>query len=309
MPRIRMVKPEFFDDPNVGDLSPLARLFFIGLWTQADREGRLVDDMRRLKARIFPYEETDVEALADELHRKDMIRRYQDGTGTHLIWVRQFSKHQRPHHKETASVIAACPSGGGKHPNKVSACPERASANPPDSGVLILDPGSLESGVLESGSKPSLPRRVLRLSPEGFEAFWGAYPRKVGKGAARAEWVRLRPTAELQTQMLAELDRQRSCDQWTKDGGQFIPFPRTWLHQGRWEDEPGARRVAKNAGPQFQLKPWACRIHEPTCAQPETHCQLLEVEEGGQWAFDEEMQDCKRVAGFNQRGSKSGARV
>ena len=61
-----MIKPEFFDDPAVADLSPHARLFFIGLWLHADREGCLEDDMRRLKAKIFPYDEVNCEALAVE---------------------------------------------------------------------------------------------------------------------------------------------------------------------------------------------------------------------------------------------------
>ena len=36
MARIRTIKPEFFDDPKIGRLSPLARLAFIGLLTQSD---------------------------------------------------------------------------------------------------------------------------------------------------------------------------------------------------------------------------------------------------------------------------------
>jgi transcription elongation factor len=34
------------------------------------------------------------------------------------------------------------------------------------------------------------------------------------------------------------LEWQRKCDQWTKDNGQFVPNPETWLNQGRWNDEP-----------------------------------------------------------------------
>ncbi len=104
-----MIKPDFFDDPNIGELTPLARLFFIGLWTQADREGRVEDDVRRLKIRIFPFDAVDVEALAVELHGKDMIRRYSAGEKRGYIWIRNFTKHQRPHPKEPASLIP--PSG------------------------------------------------------------------------------------------------------------------------------------------------------------------------------------------------------
>jgi len=109
MARIRMIKPEFFDDPDMADLSMAARLLFIGLWTEADKEGRIVDDPRRLKARIFPYDDVDVDALAAELHGKDVIRRYLAGEKHGFIWIRTFKKHQRPHPKEPASVIPPCP--------------------------------------------------------------------------------------------------------------------------------------------------------------------------------------------------------
>jgi hypothetical protein len=50
-----MIKPDFFDDPDVADLSFAARLLFIGLWTLADKDGFLEDDLRRIKANIpFP---------------------------------------------------------------------------------------------------------------------------------------------------------------------------------------------------------------------------------------------------------------
>jgi hypothetical protein len=29
----------------------------------------------------------------------------------------------------------------------------------------------------------------------------------------------------------------KNSQQWTKDGGQFIPMPATWLNGRRWEDE------------------------------------------------------------------------
>ena len=37
--------------------------------------------------------------------------------------------------------------------------------------------------------------------------------------------------------MVAAVEQHCASEQWQKDGGQFIPHPRTWLHQGRWKDE------------------------------------------------------------------------
>lgn len=76
----------------------------------------------------------------------------------------------------------------------------------------------------------------------GFEDFWQAYPRRVGKLAALREWNKLNPSPEVQRQMAAALEWQR--EQW--DDPQFIPHPRTWLHQGRWMDEPPARKLSNN---------------------------------------------------------------
>ena len=37
--------------------------------------------------------------------------------------------------------------------------------------------------------------------------------------------------------LVAAVEAQKASTQWTKDNGQFIPNPATWLNQGRWEDE------------------------------------------------------------------------
>ena len=70
-----------------------------------------------------------------------------------------------------------------------------------------------------------------------FQAFWNAYPRKVGKGAAERLWKRLAPDAALLATILAAIEAQLTCAQWTKDGGEFIPHPATWLNRKGWLDE------------------------------------------------------------------------
>jgi hypothetical protein len=72
---------------------------------------------------------------------------------------------------------------------------------------------------------------------EPFLAFWQAYPRKTAKGAAAKAWDKARPPLP---DVLKALDWQCTSEQWTKDGGQFIPLPATYLNQRRWEDEPQA---------------------------------------------------------------------
>lgn len=71
-----------------------------------------------------------------------------------------------------------------------------------------------------------------------FNSFWKAYPKKTAIDAARKAFDKRKPDAEMLSQMLQALETQSASPAWTKDGGQFIPNPATWLNGGRWQDGP-----------------------------------------------------------------------
>lgn len=73
---------------------------------------------------------------------------------------------------------------------------------------------------------------------EDFLEFWGAYPKKIGKGAAYKIYLKLKLTNKEKAEIITALKWQRNSDQWLKQNGQFIPYPATYLNQRRWEDEP-----------------------------------------------------------------------
>ncbi|MCF8017805.1 MAG: hypothetical protein K9L62_00270 [Vallitaleaceae bacterium] len=75
------------------------------------------------------------------------------------------------------------------------------------------------------------------LQSERFDEFWAAYPKKVGKGAARKSWMKIKPTKELFNKILSAVEVAKKSKQWQKENGQYIPNPSTWLNQGRWDDE------------------------------------------------------------------------
>lgn len=89
-----------------------------------------------------------------------------------------------------------------------------------------------EEEETESKSEAKSNPNTSRAS--AFDAFWKAYPKKTGKEAARKSFARAK--ADIGT-MLSALEVQKQSEQWTKNNGQFIPNPTTWLNQGRWEDE------------------------------------------------------------------------
>jgi hypothetical protein len=103
MARIRYLKPEFFFDDDLAELDFGSRLFFQGLWCYADREGRLEDKPKVLKAQIMPYDSISPDKILDKLEGKFIIRYEVDGRK--YIQINNFIKHQKPHHTEKESLI------------------------------------------------------------------------------------------------------------------------------------------------------------------------------------------------------------
>jgi hypothetical protein len=92
--RIRTIKPSFFKNDDLGELDPLARILFIGLWCMADRRGRLEDRPKRIKAELLPYDDADLNFLLNGLVTRGFITRYQVGE-LRIIQIASFEKHQR----------------------------------------------------------------------------------------------------------------------------------------------------------------------------------------------------------------------
>lgn len=70
-----------------------------------------------------------------------------------------------------------------------------------------------------------------------FDTFWSAYPKKIGKDKCK-RWFDSRKVDDVFIgDILKALDIQKKSQQWSRDNGQYIPHPYTWLNQGRWQDE------------------------------------------------------------------------
>lgn len=117
MARIRTIKPEFWTDEKVVELSPLARLLFIGLWNFADDEGRMVFSPTRIKLQILPADSGDISALLGEIRGKGLIVIYAVD-GTEYLQVSNFALHQKVD-KRTASKYPSPPDTPAEFPRIV----------------------------------------------------------------------------------------------------------------------------------------------------------------------------------------------
>lgn len=109
MARSRNIKPALFKNELLGEADPLLTILFTGLWCLADREGRMEDRPKRIKAEIFPYRDIpDINGYLTDLEQLGFIARYSVG-GRAFIQVENFAKHQSPHKTERASEIPENP--------------------------------------------------------------------------------------------------------------------------------------------------------------------------------------------------------
>ena len=82
-------------------------------------------------------------------------------------------------------------------------------------------------------------------SDNGFADFWKLYPKKKNKLHAQRVWAKMKPSKTLQAKILHKVQEYLDAGEWVR-GGQFVPYPASWLNAGGWEDE---------VSPQYQTQP------------------------------------------------------
>lgn len=251
MARLRTLKPGFFTNDLLAEIPALGRLLFQGLWCIADREGRLEDRPRRIKAEVLPYDDVDVDALLNVLTERGFILRYlADGTG--YIQVVNFAKHQTPHVKEQASTIPA----PDMHSASTVQVPEQhATCTPsyldPDPVVGtssgnhttvrangMTDADGADAPPVQVAVPPSTAqsrRKTLTTVQQGrFDRWYAAYPKREHRPDAERAWRSLDPDDDLTERLIADAAARQNGRKWAQG---FIELPASYLNKRVWEDD------------------------------------------------------------------------
>lgn len=270
MARVRNLKPGFFTNEDLAECSCWARLCFAGLWTIADREGRLEDRPKRIKGQLFPMDTVDVDPLLDELQARSFILRYTH-QGLGFIQIIAFHKHQNPHFREPSSVIPSPESLGllvaatNTKPGAVDGSNEVEAQGKPGAleglnGSEARDkPGALKPKVdiectqsraepgtqnPENGERP-LEQRAARKTADRFDEFWAGYPVKKGRADAEAKW-RARGYDAIADRIIADVKRRKAEDRQWLDG--YAPHGSTYVNGRGWEDAIEPVRGSSGSG-------------------------------------------------------------
>lgn len=187
MARARNIKPSFFNNDELAELDPLARLLFIGMWTIADFKGCFEYKPKRVKVQLLPYDDCDIESLAINLDKSGFISIYSVHDQLY-IKVLNFDKHQNPHKNErdkgseipdiSMADFFYCEKQSNNNnlhniennPDKNGTNHDKNETDRADSLNLIpstLIPDSLNTDT-QSSDKPKKSKNVLRTLPSDF---------------------------------------------------------------------------------------------------------------------------------------------
>lgn len=199
MARARNIKPGFFGNELLAELPFEFRLLFIGLWTLADRAGRLEYRPKKIRAALFPFDSVDVERGVEQLCKYGFAVMYEMG-GKLVLQIANWEKHQNPHFRERASEI--------EPPNNYGSKPEAKPG--PDSGDVVPGPGPAvlipdslipDSGFLipdsKTGARKAAPLVLPAWLPLDVWNDWHDFRNSRKGWTAKAKALSLRTLAKL----------------------------------------------------------------------------------------------------------------
>ncbi len=276
MPRNRMIKPEFWDDEKLGSVSRDARLTFIGMWNNSDDYGVVRGNSAWLKSRLYAYDDIKTQTFEkwlQELESIKVIISFTAGNDEKFYYIRKFLDHQtikkpsQTRNPQPPENILGKSDNNSKIQEKTESTPlvphQCPTSTPPVGNEIEIEgeveiEGKINPFAHECAGKGSTVHVI-----SDFDKFWAAYPRKKSKGQAQKAWNRLRKNNQLPSVnvLLNAIAAQKAGHDWRKDGGQYIPYPATWLNALGWQDEQGVfmftlpkNQTSKNAGLHEQIR-------------------------------------------------------
>ena len=164
MARIRTIKPEFWADEKLAPRSPITRLVFLGLVSQADDHGRLVDNIRLLDGLIFPETEHSCAESLEELEGISVIERGRTSSGQRVIQIVGWEKHQRVDKPSSRAALPPIDPESSRDTPETLARTSRDSREPPEPRAEAVsgDSGDSPETLARSSRDPRVTTYDLR---------------------------------------------------------------------------------------------------------------------------------------------------
>lgn len=216
----RIIKESALTSRSLNGCSPEAERLFWRLILIADDFGRFDAEPVVVRSRCFPLladaiKSNQVDKWIIELAQFDLVRLYfieQNKYGFFPAW----EKHQQKRALKS------------KYPEPLA---DAIICKQMQSNVLVS-----ETEIVLRDRDRDRHSQPLSLA-SGFGEFWTLYPKKKSKGDAEKAWKSIKPDSDLKVKILEALRFWIRTPDWTKDSGQYVPHPATWLRAKGWEDD------------------------------------------------------------------------
>lgn len=233
----RYLKPGIRDSEAIDSLSPMSEVLFYRLLVTVDDFGRYDGRPKMVKAACFPIRESvtakTVDKSLEELSKQGLITVYESDNKPYL----QMNKWDN---KPRAS--------SSKYPEHDTECIQLYTD--------VRNPRTCVPLTKTKTKTKTETKTETETSSNHFDGFWSAYPKKVGKQQARKAWDKIKNINAESRAIMEALSWQTKSKSWTKDQGQFIPNPATYLNQRRWEDEPSVSVETDEQRRQREIDDW-----------------------------------------------------
>lgn len=237
----RVIRDELLTSERYWACSPEARCLFVSILLSADDAARYsgAPFALRTKCMAGTVSHERIEAILGELVDADLVRRYVSA-GKPYLFVPRFGNRKR--------YIAS-----SKYP-----------APPPEINDIVLKKSDSSQTQVRPKTDSGLPqdsharagvgvgeerRKTNPAQPDGFAAFWKAWPtdrRKVAKLQCLAKWRNDGLEAQASA-IVAHVEAMKRSRDWMKNDGEFIPAPLVYLNQARYEAPTPATETEEQA--------------------------------------------------------------
>ena len=250
--KARLISKSIIENERLIRCGFMPTMLFQRLIMIADDCGRCVGNAVSIKTRTFPNDEefsiAEIERSLSVLEKEELIRFY-EVKGRRYLYLTGWEEHQVIKFKHPEYPA---PEAGGTEDARVinniiisvyeeEAETETETETETEAIPSLSPPVALPEAAL--GGEPT-PRAAPSVRDSDgkratlFDRFWAAYPRRLGRFEARYAFEKLGVDNALLAEILRGIDGWRESEEWTRDGGRFIPSAATFLKGRRWEDVP-----------------------------------------------------------------------
>ena len=214
MARYRRIKPEFYSNSKVIELSHSARLLFIGLTNFSSDSGVHEYNPKVCKAEIFPADDITIKQVSEylkELVDYSLIVLNEDGT---LLKIKGFERHQKV--------------------DKPQPCPYDFVEGKPGQIVNHSDSNRLYSKV-KSNETSKIKLKQDGQIQEAFDRLWIIYPKKQKKARCSRVFKALNKT----NREACIRGVKRYIKYWELNGTSIshVPMLSSFINDARWDDD------------------------------------------------------------------------